>query len=95
MLSVHNVIEAATISTKIIDSYMSNGGTFTATRLGATIYNGSNKTMYIKLGSGASKDAYTLPLLPGGYWEVPESFKGQVFAVWGNGCEGSAQVTEW
>jgi hypothetical protein len=95
MLSAHNVIEASATSVKILDYHMSIGGALALTRSGAAIYNKSNKTMYIKFGSEASKSAFTVPLLSGSYWEVPESFKGQVFAVWDNGCDGSAQVTEW
>lgn len=62
-------------------------------RKGATIYNASNKNMYVKLGVNASSEDYSLILLTGSYWEVPTTHKGPVHAAWASGCVGKAQVS--
>lgn len=64
-------------------------------RLGATIFNGANKNMYLKLGATASTSSYTVVLSKDSYYEVPFSYTGTVDAVWATGVSGSALVTEF
>ena len=65
-----------------------------ATRVFAAIFNGANKTMYIKLGTTASTSSYTIQLFSGSYWEVPNDYTGEIDAVWATGPTGNALVTE-
>jgi hypothetical protein len=65
-----------------------------ASRVFASIWNGSNKLMYAKLGTTASTSSYSIQILPGSYWEVPNDYTGEIDAVWANGTSGNALVTE-
>ena len=65
-----------------------------ANRLFATIYNATNKTMYVKLGTTASTSSYSVQLFASSYWEVPSDYTGEIDAVWANGVSGNALVTE-
>ena len=62
-------------------------------RIFASFYNNGAKTMYIKLGTGASTSVYTIQLFSGSYWEVPQDYQGEIDAVWGS-ASGNALVTE-
>jgi len=64
-----------------------------ANRVFASIYNESSKTVYVKMGSGASNTSYSIFLMPNSYWEVPSDWTGQIDAVW-SAANGSARVTE-
>jgi hypothetical protein len=64
-------------------------------RIFASIYNGTNKNMYILLNSGAASTTnYSIILITGSYWELPVDWTGAVNAVWANGVSGNALVTE-
>lgn len=63
-------------------------------RLGATIYNSSNKNMYAKLGAGASFDDFSVILAPNSYWEIPASHTDTISAVWARGCSGVARISD-
>lgn len=66
-----------------------------ANRIFASIYNGTNKNMYILLSaSAASTSNYSILLITGSYWEVPNDWTGGIQAVWANGVSGNALVTE-
>lgn len=65
-----------------------------AARLGATIYNNTNKRMYLKLGTGPSTTSFTLIIQRDGYYEVPFGYVGVIRAVWDTGVSGDALVTE-
>lgn len=65
-----------------------------AARVSATVYNATNKTMYLALGASASTSAYTIQIFQGSYWELPVSYTGAISAVWASGVSGSALVTE-
>jgi hypothetical protein len=66
-----------------------------ANRIFASIYNGANKTAYIKLGTAASTSSFSIQLLPNSYWEVPNDWAGAINAVWANGVNGNnALITE-
>jgi hypothetical protein len=67
--------------------------------LGATVYNDSSATLYVKCGAGASASDFTVALAPnttgvGGYWEVPDEYDGLVTGAWSS-ATGGAQVTEF
>lgn len=88
--------KAATSSVTSIAGATTNTNIFAsnANRVVATIFNGTNKTMYIKLGTTASTSSFTTQLLPNSYWELPVDWTGNVDAVWANGVSGNALVTE-
>ena len=66
-----------------------------ANRIFASIYNGTNKNMYVLLNSGAASTSnYSILLLTGSYWELPNDWTGAVNAVWATGVSGNALVTE-
>jgi len=62
-------------------------------RLGATVYNDSNQTLYLKLGATASTTSFTAKVGAQGYFEVPAAFTGQLDGLWA-GANGAARVTE-
>ena len=63
-------------------------------RLGTVIYNDSNATLYISLGTvTASLTSYTFQCGPGGYYELPFNFTGQIRGVWSS-ANGAARITE-
>ena len=65
-----------------------------ANRVLATIFNGTNRTMYLALGATASTTSYTIQLAQNAYWELPLSYTGAISAVWNSGVSGNALVTE-
>ena len=64
-----------------------------ANRNGATIYNESTATLYLKLGATASNVSYTIQIAAGGYYEVPAYYSGIIDGIWAT-AQGAAQVTE-
>lgn len=64
-------------------------------RSGAVIYNNTNKSVFVYLGSGSEKDEFTTVPLPAGHWEVPGSYKGEIEAVAPSGVSGNVNVTVW
>jgi hypothetical protein len=62
-------------------------------RIGATIFNDSNQTLYVKLGATASNTSYTVQLTARGYYEIPFGYVGQIDGLW-NSTNGAARVTE-
>jgi len=64
-------------------------------RLGASLYNNTNKTVYVLLGAGtASATNFTLSLLTNSYWEVPVDFSGAISEFAPSGASGNINVTE-
>lgn len=64
-----------------------------ASRRGAIIVNDSSATLRIGLGTVAvSANDYTVAVGPGGYWELPYGFRGQVRGIW-EAANGSARIT--
>lgn len=64
-------------------------------RFGSTVWNESDKTMYIALGaSAASLTSYTAQVAAGGYYETPFNYTGAVRAIWATGPTGNARITE-
>ena len=69
-----------------------------ASRSGASVYNSSTATLYIKTGPGASSTSFTVALLPNAYWELPTSthgvYNGIITGVWSS-ANGTAYITEY
>jgi len=81
-----NTIKAKSTSVELLDS--------DPNRKSASIYNFSNKNMYIKLGSPATYDSFSLVLQTGSYWEIPIGCTDAIHAIWSPSCTGSAQVSD-
>lgn len=65
-----------------------------ASRVFASVYNNTNKTLYIKCGTTASTASFTTQLFTGSYWEVPVDWTGELDAFAPSGSNGSILVTE-
>ncbi len=65
-----------------------------ANRLGATIFNDSSATLYIKLGSTASTTSFTFKALQDDYYEVPYGYTGAIDGIWSSDAGGNARITE-
>jgi hypothetical protein len=63
-------------------------------RVGATIYNVSNKKLYVELGAAASASAYTTLIQAGGYYELPFGWQGSVNGIFDSGT-GNVLVREF
>jgi hypothetical protein len=81
-------VAGATSSTAILAANTS--------RVFASIYNGTNKNMYVLCNSGsATTSNYSILLITGSYWEVPSDYQGAINAIWSSGVSGNALVTEY
>jgi hypothetical protein len=64
-------------------------------RKGATIYNASNKTLYVLIGNGtATPTNYNVQMSGNSYFEVPFGFTGRISGVW-SGTGGNALIGEF
>jgi hypothetical protein len=63
-----------------------------ASRLFASVYNDSTAVLYIALGSTCTTTTYTTQIPPGGYYEVPSGWVGNVTGVWA-AANGNARIT--
>jgi hypothetical protein len=66
-----------------------------ADRLGATLYNNSNASCYVKFGATASLTDFSVAMSPGGYFEVPFGHRGIIDGIWAADAGGSMLVTEF
>ena len=67
-----------------------------AARLGATFFNDSTTTLYLKCGATASTTSFTTQLAPGGYYELPQpAYTGIVDGIWSADASGAVRVTEF
>lgn len=65
-----------------------------ANRKGATIYNDSIQTLFLKLGPAATSSSFTVKIGPSGYYELPHPiYTGVIDGLW-DLVEGNARVTE-
>jgi hypothetical protein len=62
-------------------------------RKGATIFNDSTASLYVKFGSTASTTSFTVRLFTNDYYEVPAGYNGIITGIWAS-ATGSARVTE-
>jgi len=63
-------------------------------RLGGTIYNDSDQTLYVKFGVTASTTSFTAKVFPDGYYELPKRYLGQIDGIWASDSTGAARITE-
>lgn len=84
--AAHTSVVAATASTSLLAS--------NANRLGATIYNDSSNTLYLKLAATASVTSYTLKLSQDDYYEVPYAYTGVINGIW-TATTGSSLLVEF
>lgn len=68
-------------------------------RMGATFYNDSTETLYLKFGATASATDYTVKLVPQAYYELPQSplgvYSGVIDGIWSANGSGACKVTSW
>lgn len=62
-------------------------------RIGATIYNDSTQSIYVKFGTTASNSSFTVLLATNTYYEVPAGYTGRIDGIWVS-ANGNARVTE-
>lgn len=63
-------------------------------RRGATIFNDSTQTLYVKFGSGVSSSSFTVLLVAQAYYELPNPvYLGMITGVWAS-ANGFARITE-
>lgn len=79
-------VTAAAASTSLL--------TANASRKGASFYNESTATAYLKRGATASITSYTIQIGPGGYYELPQPIhQGAIDCIW-SAANGAMQITE-
>lgn len=65
-----------------------------ATRRGASFYNDSTAACYLKMGITASTSSFTVKILGGGFYEIPQPcYTGRLDAIW-DSATGNMRVTE-
>jgi hypothetical protein len=64
-----------------------------AARLGFSVYNDSNATMYLKYGATASTTSFTVKLDKDSIWTDPWDWTGVIDAIW-TAASGNARMTE-
>jgi hypothetical protein len=62
-------------------------------RTGATIFNDSTASLYVKFGSTASTTSFTVRLFTNDYYEVPAGYNGIITGIWAS-ASGAARITE-
>ena len=93
-LNVANVKSTANAVTSVVASVTSVTLLATnAARKGATIYNDSTATLYLKLGATASVTSHTLQMIKNSYYEIPFNYTGIIDAIWA-AANGSARISE-
>lgn len=65
-----------------------------SSRLGAFIFNNTNKTLHVKLGATASTSSFTTVLFAQAYWEAPVEYTGIIDVFSPSGTSGTVVVTE-
>lgn len=63
-------------------------------RLGASIYNDSTATLYIRFGLAASASNFKVALVGGAYYEFPEPMHTKIVTGIWSAVSGSARVSE-
>lgn len=64
-------------------------------RKSATIVNGADKILYLKLGAGATTSSYTAEVPAHGSYPVPTGYTGIITGIWESGPTGNSQITEF
>ena len=68
--------------------------TSNANRKGATFFNDSTSTLYLKFGSTASMTSFSVVLVARAFFEIPYKYTGIVDGIW-NSASGAVRVTEF
>lgn len=64
-------------------------------RKGGSIYNDSDKIMWVKYGAGASTTSYKTQIPVGGFWAFPlPIYTGIIHAIWEAAPTGNARISE-
>lgn len=65
-------------------------------RLQATIFNDSDQNLFVKFGTTASSTSFTVKMLPGAYYELPNMamYTGRIDGIWAADSTGAARITE-
>ena len=66
-----------------------------AARIGASVFNNSTASLFIKSGAVASTIDFSVKVLPGGYWEAPAGYSGQLDGIWDAAGAGAALITAY
>lgn len=67
----------------------------TAGRRGLIAFNDSLADLYLKYGATASATSFTVKILAGGYWEMPQPvYTGQIDGIWTSDSTGAVRLTE-
>lgn len=69
-----------------------------AARRGATIFNDSTVSLYVKFGATASTTSFTVLMAAQAYYELPATpsvYTGVIDGIWASDASGAARVTEW
>ena len=92
---VYNAARSSTATTSNVAGSASSVTLLSAntSRLGATVYNDSTATLYLKLGTTASTTSYTIQLRRYDYYEIPAGYTGRIDGIW-SAASGSARITE-
>ncbi len=65
-------------------------------RMGASIYNGGGTALYVACGTTPATTAdFTHKIAPGGMWEVPYGYSGEIRGIWDATASGAAKITEY
>jgi len=79
-------VDAAQEDTKLLDIKLA--------RVMVIIFNDSPGNLYMKYGSGASPNSFTVKIPGRGYWEMPlKVYTGEIYGFW-DITEGAARITE-
>lgn len=66
----------------------------TGDRMGVSISNQSNRTLYVRCeAAAASATAHTVAIAAGGYFEMPFNYVGEIRGIFASGGSGDAYVT--
>ena len=66
-----------------------------ASRVLASVYNATNKTLYLAMAATASTSAYTVQVAVGAYFELSLTYTGIITGISPAGVSGNVQVTEY
>jgi len=67
-----------------------------ASRVSAVLFNGGNKSLFVKLGAGATLTSYTDVVLSASSYEIPNTYTGIITGIWAAGVAATPvlQATE-
>lgn len=86
-LGARTSVTAAAVDTSLLAANTS--------RFGATVYNDTDKSLYLALGTAAaSTSSFTVIVLAAGYYETPFGYTGAIRGIWAAAPTGSARITE-